>query len=297
MTSPVTGETGDNPAAHSTTDTETQLYSGFMAQQSNYGYQFTAPYAPEQGDFQPVPIGMQIAFVPVATGPPFSVGDDIEAMRRREMERTQPMPAYQAPVIAPPATTYNAYPPANTYVAGSVHNSMLDTVLAIMQPTAEMVEYSNNFTHIQVSTQASAVPISYIREKIPQFYRPLYLNEQSATHMLQLTSINQETAMMPAHDLVLVAQCLAIRNVASFQQIIPGMAKPALVIQNVPHLQSFGLLFRWLYTNDQDELYESLAASRVNGPETIFGFAQNCKFWGALDPRILGVLRGLLEAS
>lgn len=297
MTSPITGEASDNPVSHSTTDNETQLYTDFMAQQSNYGYQFTAPYAPEQGDFQPVPIGMQIAFVPVATGPPFSVGDDIEATRRREMERTQPLPVYQPPPIAAPPTTNNIYPPANMYVAGSVNNPILDTVLAIMQPTAEMVEYSNNFTHIQVSTQASAVPISYIREKIPQFYRPLYLNEQSATHILQLTSINQETSIMAAHDLVLLAQCLAIRNVASFQQIIPGMAKPALVIQNVPHLQSFSVLFRWLYTNDQDELYESLAASRVNGPEMIFGFAQNCKFWGALDPRIVGVLRALLETS
>jgi hypothetical protein len=153
MTSPFTGEVSGHPVSQSTTDNETQVYSNLMAQQSNYGYQFTAPYAPEQGEFQPVPIGMQIAFVPVATGPPFSVGDDIEAMRRREMERTQPLPTYQPPTITSPPTTYNnTSPPANTYVAGSIQNSMWDTVLAIMQPTAEMVEYSNNFTHIQIST-------------------------------------------------------------------------------------------------------------------------------------------------
>jgi hypothetical protein len=183
------------------------------------------------------------------------------------------------------------------YVAGPMQNSMLETVLAIMQPTAEMLEYSNTFTHIQISNQATAIPISYIRERIPQFYRHLYLDDQSSTHGLQLRSINQETSVMPAHDLVLVAQCLAIRNVSNFQQIIPGVAKPALVIHNVPHLPSFGILFRWFYSNDQDELYEALAGSMVNGPEMVFGFAQNCKFWGAVDPRITGVIRALLETN
>lgn len=298
MTSPFTEEESNQSGLQGTVDNDREEYGEFMAQQSNFGYQFTAPYAPEQGDFQPVPINMQIAFVPVATGPPFSIGDDIEATRRREIERTQILqPTYQPPMVVPPQTTYNPNPPASAYVAGQLQNSMLETVLAIMQPTAEMLAYSNSFTHIQISNQVSAIPISYIRERIPQFYRHLYLDEQSATHSLQLTSINQETLVMPAHDLVLVAQCLAIRNVSSFAQIIPGMAKPALVIHNVPHLQSFNILFRWLYSNDQDELYESLAASRANGSAMIFGFAQNCKFWGAIDPRITGVIRALLETN
>jgi len=322
MTRPLTGEITDHHTSTSTAagternpedERQEEYYVDFMAQQSNFGYQFTAPYAPEQGDFQPVPISMQIAFVPVAMGPPFSIGDDIEATRRREMERTQGSQVattFQAPAAipapppppAPPTQTtyyYPGNPPAtNTYVAGPMQNSILDTVMAIMRPTAEMLAYSNTFTHIQISNQAAAVPISYIRERIPHFYRHLYLDEQTSTHSLQLHSINLQTLTMPAHDLVLTTQCLAIRNVASFQTTVPGMTKPALVIQNVPHLPSFGVLFRWLYANDQDELYEALAGARAGGGlETVFGFAQNCQFWGAIDPRITGVVRALLETN
>src|SRR5208282_4572918 len=104
---------------------------------------------------------------------------------------------------------------------------------------------------------------------------------------------NHETAVIPIHDLVLVAQCLEIQRLVTPQSNSPKnkKSKPSLFFDNVPDLDSFRILLKWLYTNDEDELYETLRDSF----QLLFGFAMNCKYWGIIDFRVTGLIRTLLE--
>ena len=68
----------------------------------------------------------------------------------------------------------------------------------------------------------------------------------------------------------------------------------AVIIEGLPHLESFGTLLRWLYTNDEEEVYQALAGMEDGG---LYGFAMNCRFWGVVDVRIRGVMRALLSGD
>jgi hypothetical protein len=250
------------------------------------GIRFAEPYSPERNEFQAVPISMAIEFVNVATGPPWSIGDTTENIRRRELERMN----------QPPQATYdpNAAPATLPQLPNST--ALGSTVLSIMKPSVEVLEYARTFTHLTLSAQV--VPLTYIRTQLPQIYASSFLNLESATHILHLTSVTGQITSIPIHDLVLVSQCLEIRNRAILQPAYNGGGKPILYVTGVPHVESFMMLLRWFYENDEDGLYESLASSRRLGDDSIvFGFAQNCKFWGVIDPRVFGVVKAVFDAD
>jgi hypothetical protein len=250
------------------------------------GIRFAEPYSPERNEFQAVPISMAIEFVNVATGPPWSIGDTAENIRRRELERINQPP----PVTADPnAAAANLLQLTNSTALGSA-------VLSIMEPSVEVLEYARRFTHLTLAAQA--VPLTYIRTQLPQIYAASFLNLESATHILHLTSVTGQITTIPIHDLVLVSQCLEIRNRAVLEPSYDGSGKPILYATGVPNLESFMVLLRWFYENDEDGLYESLASSRRQGDDSIvFGFAQNCKFWGVIDPRVFGVVKAVFDAD
>ena len=156
-----------------------------------------------------------------------------------------------------------------------------------------MEEY-RSFTHLKIPPDTT-VPLTYLRLKIPVYYSDLFLNEKSATHTLHLTNLRNETAVMPVHDLVIVTQCLNIRQIITLQTPKTRKAKPSLHVSNVPDLDSFGILLKWLYTNDEDELYEILSTSQLDRRDLLCGFALNCRFWGIVDSRVCAVIRALLE--
>jgi hypothetical protein len=281
---------------------------------TNVGHQrvssirFAEPYSPQRNEFQAVPIAMGIEFVNVATGPPWSIGDTIENIRRRELDRTQP-PQTQLPQLQP--FTPQSYDPATNYAATNLlhlsnsNTTIADTILSLMEPTAEVLEYARVFTHLTISNDV-IVPLTYIRMQIPQIYKTSFLNLKTSTHILQLTDLNGQVTTVPIHDLVFVAQCLEIRNRVALQPQTyntgilgdtgQGM-KPVLNVVGVPHFESFGVLLRWLYENDEDGLYETLDASRGNGDGFVLGFAQNCRFWGVIDARVTGVVRALFDGQ
>ena len=258
---------------------------------------FAEPYSPEVDEFQPVPLPMEIEFLDASTGPPWSIGDDIEISRRKEIDhprqslRRETSPPSEVPTndsIIPPGT---AFVPEIPLVQPE---TLSGSVLLVMAPSDETLENYRNFTHLKIGPETT-VPLTYLRCKIPVFYRDLFLNEKSATHTLHLKNIRNETAVMPVHDLVLVAQCLNIRQVITVQTLKTRTAKPSLLVTKVPDLDSFGILLTWLYTNDENELYEILSTSQFDIRELICGFALNCRFWGIVDSRVSAVIRALLE--
>ena len=250
-------------------------------------YLFAEPYPPELHEFHAVPLAKEIEFAEVCTGPPWTAGDDVETKRRKDMEDTDLTPTDTAELFNQ-STLLN--PPIDTPTFN--HNQFASTILWILQPTPEVLEYSRHFTHITISSEI-AVPLPYIRAQIPHMYEYFFLNEKTATHDLHLTSVNHETAIIPIHDLVLVAQCLDIQHIVTLRSNSPKgkKSKPSLFVENVPDLDSFRILLKWLYTNNEDELYETLGDSF----QLLFRFAMNCKFWGIIDFRVTGVIRTLLE--
>src|SRR5271170_52685 len=60
-----------------------------MLQAEGMEVRFAEPYSPEADEFRPVPLPTEIDFLDVCTGPPWSIGDDIEISRRKEMDHPQ----------------------------------------------------------------------------------------------------------------------------------------------------------------------------------------------------------------
>jgi hypothetical protein len=275
---------------------------GLVVQSNDVGYRFAEPYSPEHNEFQPVPIAMSIEFVGNCTGPPWSVGDEIEMMRRKEMENMHPTFSANEYMSLPIASYFDVGFSGVQYYGSTQQNGVIgnidlrSTVHSILEPTAETLERTRGFTHIKISSDA-IVPLPYIRAKIPSYYQNFFLNETTATHDLYLTSINSETARLPVHDLVLVAQCMNISRLAT---LLPNgqkkkKEKDALHVEGVPDLNSFGILLKWLYTNNEDELYEILKTSCLGNSDLVVGFAMNCRFWGIVDTRVAAVVRALLQ--
>jgi hypothetical protein len=254
-------------------------------------YRFTEPYGIEREELHTPCFPIGIEFAEICTGPPWSQGDAIDMARRKELEQWSPTSTNQS---SPPSTivpgVYNDEFLLPEYTCAYA-NQFASTILSILEPTAEVCQYAFNFTHIQVSSEI-AVPLTYIRNKIPANYRKQFLNEKTATHYLHLTSIVDETAVIPIHDLVLVAQCMELRRRVTSASPKHQKFQHSLFVENVPDLNSFGILLKWLYTNDEHKLYELLKESSL---ELILGFAMNCNFWGIIDGRVIAVVRTLLQ--
>ena len=125
------------------------------------------------------------------------------------------------------------------------HDCFVTRVLLVMAPSKETMEHYHNFTHMKFRADTT-VPLTYLRLKIPIHYRNLFFNEKSATHTLHLRNALNEPAVIPIHDVVLVAQCLNLRQIITHQTPISGNRKPSWLVENVPDLDSVGILLKWL---------------------------------------------------
>lgn len=250
-------------------------------------YRFAETYSPEKHEFHAVPLVKEIEFANICTGPPWTTGDDVETKRRKEMEDVDLVLTDTAELLDQ-STSLNPSTDPPTFS----HHLFANMILSLLQPSPEILEYSYNFKHLTISSEVG-VPLTYIRAKIPEIYQYFFLNEKTATHNLHLTSVNHESTVLPIHDLVLIAQCFEVQDLVTLRSNSPGntKSKPSLFVENVPDLDSFRILLKWLYTNNEDELYEILRDSF----HLLLGFAMNCKFWGIVDFRVTGVIRKLLE--
>jgi len=160
-------------------------------------------------------------------------------------------------------------------------------VLRLLTPSREVYQSSSALTHLTLS--GKTIPLEYIRERLPVVYQSQFLNEQSSTHRLRLVSQTQETIEIPIHDIVLITQCFKIRRVA---KLLPEQnpSRPVLVMQGVPHIHTFLVLLRWLYSKDREELKAEL--ERLDWDATL-GFARNCRLLGVIDPQLVSVVRSV----
>ena len=237
---------------------------------------FTEPEIPEETKYRPVPIPARSFFVHHSFEPPFRENFDINLP-----------PQTPAP---PPADTAQVPLQSHAIPATSPRHGPLNfanLVLSTLRPDNETLIYANTFTHLTISHER--IPLSYILDQIPQVYEGLYLHQQSSTHTLHLTDLNGQNGTFPIHDLVLVAQCLRL-------PVIEQTAVCQVIsVENVPDVDSFGILLRWLYAHDERELYEMLRQAVGIGGSKLLAFAQNCKFWGIVDERVVRVVRSILE--
>jgi hypothetical protein len=249
---------------------------------------------PEKGEFKPVSIVMGIRFGDVCTGPPWTVNDAIDIARRREIEDVaqglQQQSVQDGLSVMPRQTFKGSY-------SGESDEKFARMLLTMMEPEDDVLEYARTFTHLSMFSEGS-IPLTYVRTKIPFCYQNVFLDEYSATHLLQLTSTDGQSLVIPVHDIVLVAQCLRISTLVTLEtnHRKKGNVKPVFMVKDVPHLDSFWILLKWLYSNDEDELYDSLEKRCFDGDEMLFGFVQNCRFWGVIDLRVFAVLRAFVEA-
>ncbi len=177
----------------------------------------------------------------------------------------------------------------------SDHIGFIKIVVSIMNPSPDVLELARNYTHLVLPPQDTPVPLTYVRRKIPMVYWKYFLHEESATHILHLTGVNYDFVSVPVHDIVLAVHCLNIRKLVTIRVSRKVVnAKPMLLVENVPHIASFLVLLRWLYTNDENEL---VAALRIGGDEMLLGFAQNWRFWGVISSEVIEVLKKLMESK
>ena len=279
-------------------------------------YHFTEPYLPEGNDFHPVPISLAIEFADICTGPPSSAGDAKEIERRRQSDsllRYRP-PERQSSnrrrsescidfKVQSNATLGNverrwSFIPIVTRESESpaafTDDDFRTVIMTMLVPSGEVERRAREFTHLTIS--GVPVPLAYIRAKLPEHYAQYFLDEESATHHLHLKTATHGTQVVPAHNLVLDAQCLNWRHVIKSPDptATREIMSKAVIIEGLPHLESFGTLLRWLYTNDEEEVYQALAGMEDGG---LYGFAMNCRFWGVVDVRIRGVMRALLSGD
>jgi len=277
---------------------------------------FTEPYLPQGNDFHPVPISLGIEFADVCTGPPSSVGDAKEVERRRRSDsllRCRP-PERQfsnrrrsescidfkiqrndtlgnverrwsfIPVVKRERESPTAF----------TNEDFRTVIMTMLVPSGEVEKWAGEFTHLTIS--GVPVPLAYIRAKIPEYYSQYFLDDDSATHHLHLKTATHGTQVVPVHNLVFDAQCLNWRHVIKSPDATSAreITRKAVVIEGLPHLESFGTLLRWLYTNNEEEVYHALVRMEEGG---LYGFAMNCRFWGVVDVRIRGVMRAVLSSD
>jgi hypothetical protein len=254
-------------------------------------YVFTEPYTPERGEFHPVHVSETLEFADVSTGPPWS-STVLEIAKRRDGENRIIAPR-KSIVTVPPCRPEKQIA-ITPQIKISDHDEFSKTFLSMMDPQPGVLEYAQTFTEITLSSGVT-VPLPYIRAKIPSCYRHLFLDDESATHTLRITDIQHTFLDIPVHDIVLVAQCLRINELLTLQpnHRKMGNVKPLFVVNDVPQLDSFWVLLQWLYSNDEDELYETL---EISGHENLCGFMENCRFWGVIDVRVAAVVRELVES-
>jgi len=258
-------------------------------------YHFTEPYFPQGDEFKPVPLQTKVEFAEICTGPPWSTGD-IESTRRKSAGDDPQNSAFTQRAIRCTESFVRSSGPGNYSQQSPTLNSIgwVDAILSLLEPSPEAFECSTSFTNLVINSQE--VPFHYVRDKIPSVYRNLFLNGTNTTHTLHLTSVLQEKASMPIHDIVMITQCFEFLRIVGTERRRRNQRKrrPSLYVEGVPDLNSFGVLLKWLYTNDEEELFRMLSEARPW--DLIYGFAQNCKFWGVVDERISKVIQAVFGA-
>jgi len=232
---------------------------------------------------------------------------------------SHPRPAEDSyyPVSTPPALSYAPSPtsistirtapvvpssyclPQRIPKSGSYSDmSFSEQLINLLTPECQVIDMFHALPDWHV-TQEISIPMSYIRAQISNLGPDMYMDHASASHYIRVSNMctpHFDRLLYPVHDVVLLAQCAKLPFVAIPQN--QKGSKPTLVIPNLPHLSSFSHLLRWLYTNDEHDLYNDLAeATEEEGSEFLRGFAENVSFLGIVSSELIGVVRAVLEGN
>ena len=232
---------------------------------------FTEPEVPEEDRFQPLPIPPEVTFINNSFQPPFH-----ELAVPNIPLPPHTLPGGGAVYVEPPPPLEMVFPPA----AGSAPD-FRTLVLAALQPAPEALVFANMLTELCIAYQ---VPLLDFRNQIPIDFGPYYMDQFSATHTLHLIDPAGQSVAFPIHFLVIASQCLR------FSWIQQTWGTDVLV-HNVPDLMSFPILLRWLYARDVAEL-DVMLRQDVG---MLWGFAQNCQFWGIIEEGVTTVVTAILQ--
>jgi hypothetical protein len=197
-------------------------------------------------------------------------------------------------VEIPPESPSKIIHPPNDVVRDSQFSQIKD----LAQPSPRTLALYRNFSHLHMHNE-QRVPLAYIRHKIPQVYSNLFLDSTTSTHTLCVAptvAMPEDLPSLmsyPVHDLVLISQCMHIRSLARLLPKTSG--NPVLILQNLPHLESFPLLLQWLYNNDSEELYHMLVKHKTHKIEFLKGFVDNMRFLGIVNADLRIVVSRIAE--
>jgi hypothetical protein len=172
--------------------------------------------------------------------------------------------------------------PTFNFSSAYSRHPFIEVLTSMMQPSDHVLERARKFTSLKLPPEQD-VSIAYIQEKIKSEHFP-------ATHLLQIINTKSDTLDVPVIGIILLTQCMNFWEV-----VVSSAERPVLSVKNVPDIPSFKVLLRWLYSNDEDELYKAL--SRGCDERMLVGFIQNCKFWGIVDERVIAVVIAVVERN
>lgn len=139
------------------------------------------------------------------------------------------------------------------------------------------------------------IPTSYVRSLVPFIGREAMCHyDETASHLLWLVNTRRRTLepICLVHDLLLLCQCVHLREAVTFYIDHSGARRPVMAIRNLPHRTSLVCLLNWLYTNDAQMLENSLRRTSIDFME---GFARNVQFLGIVSQEMEAVFKNILE--
>lgn len=138
---------------------------------------------------------------------------------------------------------------------------------------------------------ATQIPAAYVRDTIPR----LKVNPREAWDYLLVLEVDRTSKSVartgrtfPMHDIIWNSQCLA-----KFPQ--QKSESSNYVTIPVHSAVGFGTLIKWLYTNDEDALYEHLLSGLKKNENYVLEFCTHVRNLGCINAKIAGVIRSIYE--
>lgn len=137
--------------------------------------------------------------------------------------------------------------------------------------------------------QGDEVPAAYVRARIPRCkLRPQF--DPDYTISVYQGSCEEPVGHYMMHDIVWASQCLTVLE--------PGSDGPQRVCRVPdPAAEAVETFVHWLYTGDQQSLYESLVEGNDTSPTFAISFCQLVRASGCINYKIGGVIRALYSLT
>lgn len=163
---------------------------------------------------------------------------------------------------------------------------LLAECLDILNFPKETINEFYNIPGIK-SSDGTVIPAAYVRDRIPALgLRP----STSPDFMFCISSGNslmRSTERHMMHDIIWKVQC----TTACVAQEVP-LSIPVCNMA-IPSTEGLRAFMDWLYTNDEQSLYDHLSHGNADSPRFTINFCHLVRRFGCVNHKIVGVVRAL----